>query len=503
MLGPPGSERPGSWHSGPGAGPEAQIPTHGLPRVRIGADFERCSKLFPLALLPLLAAALDHVRRGPQAAEGGSLLILSLASCAWAGAVFLAARGLGDLRIVLAGALGLRLLLLAATPTVSDDIERYVWEGAVIESGRSPYAWAPADPELADLRRRLPEVAARVNHPEVSAAYPPLAQAAFALVVRVTRPSSSDTPTEGAASDWGRRARSGLRVFFGLADLLVLLPLVQLLRRLGRPPSLAVAWGWSPLAAVAFSAHGHLDSLAILALVCALALWPAPDRPGRGAAGALVMLSASIATKIVPLLLLPVLMRGRRQITRGLIVGAMAGACFLPLLALEGGSAGWARGLTRYGLHWEGGSLVLRWIRIAVERSAAAFDFARPMHDLAWLMARIVVALLALLVLTSMLRARAPRRLPARLDATGRWMGALLVLSPTLHPWYWTWMLPFFALRPRASWAWLLITAPLGYWPVSRWKAEALWYEPSWIWVVQAVPFALLWGREAWREAHD
>ena len=71
-------------------------------------------------------------------------------------------------------------------------------------------------------------------------------------------------------------------------------------------------------------------------------------------------------------------------------------------------------------------------------------------------------------------------------------IGAFVVLSPTLHPWYVTWVLPFVALRPRAAWLWLAAAVPLSYWPVAEWTAGGDWHEPSWIWPVIAVPFFAL-----------
>ena len=59
-------------------------------------------------------------------------------------------------------------------------------EGEVLARATSPYAYAPDAPELAELRADLPELAERVGHPGVSAAYPPLVQLQNYLAVRAT-----------------------------------------------------------------------------------------------------------------------------------------------------------------------------------------------------------------------------------------------------------------------------------------------------------------------------
>ena len=51
-------------------------------------------------------------------------------------------------------------------PDLSSDLHRYVWDGNVLDSGRSPYAHPPAAPELTRLRHA--QVFQRINRPEVA-----------------------------------------------------------------------------------------------------------------------------------------------------------------------------------------------------------------------------------------------------------------------------------------------------------------------------------------------
>ena len=71
-------------------------------------------------------------------------------------------------------------------------------------------------------------------------------------------------------------------------------------------------------------------------------------------------------------------------------------------------------------------------------------------------------------------------------------MGGFLLLTPTLHPWYLAWIVPFLALRPMLGWSLLVALAPLLYWPLARWRAEGVWSEPGWLWPVLVL--ALLGG---------
>lgn len=433
--------------------------------------------LFTLSLLPILGALLVHATHGPLPdAMVPMQAVLGVASLAWIVAVVLAARGAGDLRLVIVGAVALRLLAFAGEPSLSDDVYRYAWEGDLLASGVSPYAHAPEAPELAGFRLEHPEVYERMNNASVSAAYPPVTQYAATLVTVLARlvTSKGDDPALGAVT--------GMRMLFGLADLLVLLPLVVLLRRRSAA-ALAVAWGWSPLLALEFAGSGHFDSLGILLLVGALALLPEErgEKVGPEEWAALFLLSSAILVKFLPLVALPFFVRGPRAWKRLAWVVLILGLAYAPLFLLPDRGRGLLSGLGVYGLEWEGGSLVFRWIDRVVRDvpGLAVFD---PR-----LMGR---AFVFILWLGCALWAWTRRYDPVR--ATGYLVGCFLVLSPTLHPWYLAWAVPFFALRPSLAWGWLVAAAPLAYWPLAGWRTVGVWEEPTWLWPAYAAPFFAL-----------
>ena len=72
-----------------------------------------------------------------------------------------------------------RLLLLGNAP--SDDMNRYLWEGRVLAQGISPYHHAPDDRLLDSLAKQDP-FHENINHPHMTAAYPPLTIALFSLL---------------------------------------------------------------------------------------------------------------------------------------------------------------------------------------------------------------------------------------------------------------------------------------------------------------------------------
>ena len=79
-------------------------------------------------------------------------------------------------------------------------------------------------------------------------------------------------------------------------------------------------------------------------------------------------------------------------------------------------------------------------------------------------------------------------------------LGAHLLLSPTVHPWYLLWVLPFLALRANLAWmafSWLVL---LAYHVLGDYRATGVWQESGWIRLVEYSPVYLLllwplWGR--------
>lgn len=445
---------------------------------------------FVLALLPLLFCMLAAVRLGPLAdARGPFLALVGGAGAAWLVAVLLA-RGVPVSRPLLvalvAGAVALRMAAFAGAPELSDDVHRYVWEGALVAEGKSPYAFAPDDPRLGEEAGRWAAVHARVNHRDVSAAYPPLTQLANAGVVAAAG---------GPAVRGGRRAERLLRAAYALCDLALFFPLLGLLRSRGRSPALAVAWAWCPLVALEFAGSGHFDALGILLLVGALHVFElarstvkSVRRSARENA-AVLLLALGTLVKLLPACVLPFVLRPlERRVQRILLFLLVLVLCTVPILALEGRFRGLGGGLSEYAFRWESFNVVFRWIE-------APFDALFP-RDEGLLdprrLARALVFVLWIGIGVGLWRARA-----GALRAAFVMIGAFLVLTPTLHPWYLTWIVPFLAVYRSRAWFFLVAVAPLLYWPLPGWRERAEWVEPVWLWPAVAVPFLLLLALEA------
>jgi hypothetical protein len=478
VLEPPGGRRAPSAGDAPAMAERRAASwlatTRGVRSLEVTGLRSRAEALAWLAVIALcLGGALLY---GPVPERTGLRLgLLVAAGAAWWRALVVAGRsriGRGEL---VAGLLLLHGIALAGRPELSDDVYRCVWEGEVLARGGSPYAFAPDAPELTALRSDLPGLHARVNNPEIPAIYPPLSQLASLAAVEAGRvlPFGGEEP-------W-RRAVLVVRLLVTACDLALLVPLLALLRRAGRPAGMAAAWAWSPLVALEFAGSGHLDALGILSWVLALAVFAA----GRGARGGALAVAAGLV-KYLPLASLPFALRELRATSRkravlAALVVAMAG--FAPLFFLRGDAAGLFVAPSEYGLRWESASLLYRFVEAPLarffERDLSASDPRR--------LGRLIAA-----AAWAAVGAYAWLRGAGAVRASYLLAGGFLLLSPTLHPWYLAWIAPFLALYPARAWRFLLAAAPLAYWPLARWQGEGVWIEPAWWWPAVGLPFLAL-----------
>ncbi|WP_419949947.1 glycosyltransferase 87 family protein [Candidatus Palauibacter sp.] len=360
-------------------------------------------------------------------------------------------------RRIWVGGLALRVGVLPAAPLLSEDIYRFMWDGWVQRHGVNPYVHAPSSPALAELRTEWWPL---INHADVPTIYPPGAQLVFALLA-------------WAGPAW---------LVFKLAWLAADLAVAWLIHRLSRDrgPLPLLLWLWSPLVIVEVAWNGHLDPLGLAPMLGAVALaggaWPA------WRSGALLGMGAAV--KFAPLGALPALarLRGRSLPQAGLAVVAALALPLLLYLPYAGAGASLFSGLRTYADVWEFNAGIYR----VLERLPGHPDLPK------WIGAAVVGGLA--------LRAGF-RRWP--LERAFFWtIGCALLLSPTLHPWYVLWALPFACLSANRGWLLLSGTVFLSYAGRDAYLSTGAWPEPAWqAWLIHGPPLALL-AWDGWRGRH-
>lgn len=342
--------------------------------------------------------------------------------------------------------LGLRLTLLASTPILEVDFNRYLWDGALTAHGFNPYAIAPADVSRLpydDLRLELAKASGtlfeNISYPELKTIYPPVAQATFALAYYF--------------APWSLTA---WRIICIAADVATFALIVALLAACRRSPLWAVLYWWNPLVLKELANSAHMEAILLPQVLAALLLVVR-----RRHLSAALVLGLAIGTKLWPVLLIPLILRPLvgaplRLATALLILAGLGIACALPVWL---GGIGQTSGFVGFATQWTTNSALFPLLERAATALLAPIS---PSPVLPGLLVRTAAALaiaVAALVLAWRPIAGA-RDLVAR--ATGT-MTVLLLLSPAQFPWYVLWVLPFAVLQPGHGWHVAAAVMPLYY----------------------------------------
>ncbi|NJB87013.1 hypothetical protein GGR26_002790 [Lewinella marina] len=306
----------------------------------------------------------------------------------------------------------LRVALLFAFPRLSDDVYRFIWDGHLILAGENPFAHPPVHYGEGEVPGADGALLQRLNSPEYHSIYPPVAQAVFTVAAWVS-----------PGSWYG--AAVVMKVFLLLAELGTLWLLLRLLGSFGLPRSRLLLYWLNPLILVEIVGNLHFEGLMLGFLL--LSLYALTRSRYGAAAGAMAL---SIASKLLPLMLLPFLLRrlwGRSFWVFFLTVGAVTLALFLPLLLGSGFLSGFGNSLDLYFRKFEFNASLYYLLR--------SYGFYEVGYNQ---IARFGPLLARVAALTILLVALADRRTDWR-SLPGSWLGAFMIYllcATTVHPWY-------------------------------------------------------------------
>jgi hypothetical protein len=369
----------------------------------------------------------------------GGLLLFAAAFCAYVLAARLTdtdpTEDRGTIASIWCMGIAMRVALLPLAPELSDDVWRYLWDGHVQLGGVNPYLYAPSDAALDPLATPWRHL---VNNPDVPTIYPPVAQVMFWIV---------------AALGGGL---VGIKLLWLVFDLSTAWLLVRVAEGTGRPRGpVLLLYLWSPLLVLETAWSGHLEVLGLFGMVLAL-LAASTARGGPRSAGAGAALAWAALTKIAPAAAIPPL---TRRMGAPFVIGGLA---FAAILYAPYASAGpvLLSGLGTYARHWRFNEFGFAFIELLAPGPVSA---------------RAVAAILVLAVVAwTTLRRFDPERALFWILGTG------FLVTPTLHPWYALWMLPFAALRRSAAWVVFTGTVFVGYWGLGSYHETGTWPQPLW-----------------------
>lgn len=226
-------------------------------------------------------------------------------------------------RFLFVSAILFRLLLLVAMPQLSDDVYRFVWDGRLLAHGYNPYLYLPSQllhTPIATACGLDEGLFRQLNSLNYFTVYPPFNQALFGLAAWLSPASLAGNVV------W-------LRVPIVLAEIGSLWLMTKLLRRLRLNPNLALIYGLNPLVILELTGNLHFE--AVMIFFALLAAWLLVSRRWVVSAGALAL---AIGTKLLPLLLLPLIIRrlGWKQgLFYCLSTAVLTIALFVPFASLE------------------------------------------------------------------------------------------------------------------------------------------------------------------------
>ena len=343
--------------------------------------------------------------------------------------------------------IALRILMLFSAPMLENDYYRYLWDGAVTANRINPYKYSPEQvmeganvpEELTVLSKESGSIIDNINHSHIRTIYPPVAQAFFALSYWL--------------KSWNLNT---WRIILLIMDLATLSLIFNVLGMFRLPSSMLIIYWWNPLLVKEIFNSGHLDVLVFPFVLSALIL-ASKNKYIRSTFSLII----AIGVKLWPAFLLPLIVRPilnkPMQLSVFLIAAlVLLGILFLPIY-LSGIDD--SLGFIAYGQAWQNNASAFKLLTY-VSKFVLALLGLDTVHK-AYLTRFLVIALTGIWILYITFGKKYEN---TDLFAKSLFIVAFaFLLSPTQFPWYYTWLLPFLAVKPRFSLLVMTALLPMYY----------------------------------------
>ncbi len=388
------------------------------------------------------------------------------------------AKGIWNILIVLLFSFIFRIILINQAPWFSNDVYRYLWDGRVSDAGLNPYRYPPEHEQLIELRDGM--IYPQINYPEIATVYPPVAQFFFWINFQFGNSLVS----------W--------KIVLLIMEIFLTLVLFKLIA-LFKFDSMRIAiYTANPLVITETYLNGHLEILALLFLWLAIYLF----HIRREWLSILALIPAFLGKFLPVLIFLPFLRPKTGK--KFLIFGAICAAIVLPF-AFSGVIP--MSGFFSYVNRWSFNGAVFKVITSLLYMFPLKVinlgiynlnDHLESVYINQEFYYKIIVVIILLIVIIDQLRKSRFSFYPAGIRPLHAAMiitGTFLLLTPTLHPWYILWIIPFLVFTPK--WSWLVFTflIQLSYQVLPNYLLHGIWQEQAWILFLEYGPFygILIW----------
>jgi len=321
----------------------------------------------------------------------------------------------------------------------SYDVNRYIWEGYIYNHGFNPYLQAPDGPVLNPL---VNDIWYHINHKDATSVYPPMIILLFGFLASV-----SHSPLF-------------FKCIFILLDMAVILLLMGIAGSRNIKMSYVLIYSLNPLVLVFISGEGHLDAVQVF-FICLCLYCFIQKKDGWG----FFSLGCAVMSKYYAIILLPFVINSRNW--KKSYAFMIPFVSCLPFLT---SGAGLFSSLMKFGttMHYNDSLAVL--LRGAFGTHA------------------VLVSILLLLTFLTFIFFVVHDPIKSSYMA----IASLLLLIPTLHPWYLILITPFLVFFPSKAWLYLHFAVVFTF-PV-LWAEfyTGIFQEVHWLKLFEYIPFFIL-----------
>lgn len=367
---------------------------------------------------------------------------------------------------LIAIAIAARLILLPATPLLSDDIYRFFWDAWVHAQGYSPYSFTPHELQQQINSKEISDVFNALNSPNYYSVYPPFLQWIFRAAFLLGTSFSGFT--------------LAYKIFILISEIISLRLIHISLKRLQLNKYHLFIYALNPLAIIELCGNTHPEAFLVLGLslmVYGLTHFPISVAAGWGMA---------VGAKLQPLLLAPLLffyfLKKRSHLYLPFLGGILGIGLLLPIFLNMQELQNFSHSLRLYYQNFEfNGSIykMTRWLGFQI-KGYNTIQYTGPILSL--------LAFLSILFVSIYYYFKSKKGIIDLL-----WMMALswfiyLLFSTIVHPWYLT-PLIFFSVFTKMRfillWSYLIALSYISY-------SYSPVYEPVWLPFVEYIPVLLL-----------
>jgi alpha-1,6-mannosyltransferase len=214
-----------------------------------------------------------------------------------------------------------RFVILFSVPNLSDDFNRFIWDGRLLASGYHPFAHPPTyyienKISVSGIDESL---YSNLNSKDYFTIYPPVAQFLFWLCAELSSSVYNNVVL--------------FKFFNLLTEIGSIILLVKILKHFKRPAGNVLIYALNPLIILELTGNAHFEAVMIFFLLASIYFMTK-----QRIAPAAVYLALSIAVKLVPIIFLPAMLPilGKKRALKFYLI--TLGVCvllFLPLLDMQ------------------------------------------------------------------------------------------------------------------------------------------------------------------------